>query len=76
MKVVILTAEEAPSELQSADATVYKPDSFEGQKYAQLYGAMDWPTVIITRDDGALVEIWQGNWPTLAQIQYHSKASL
>lgn len=35
-------------------------DTLAGAAAAELYGAMDYPTLIIARDTGELVNQWQG----------------
>lgn len=46
-------------------------DSVEGISFNQLYDLVDFPSVVITRDDGQLVQRWQTNLPTYNDLIAH-----
>ena len=45
-------------------------DSPDGSQLSQLYTIYDYPALLITRDDGQLVQLYQQKWPLLSEIRY------
>ncbi|MBW3537942.1 hypothetical protein KY386_00440 [Candidatus Parcubacteria bacterium] len=52
------------------DSKLVEADSPEGSSICQLYDLVARPAVVLTRDDGTLVERWQGGWPLASEISY------
>lgn len=44
-------------------------DSHEGAALTELYDAVDRPALILTDMDGRLHQIWQGQLPSISEIQ-------
>lgn len=45
-------------------------DSIEGQMKCKAYDIMGYPAVLATKDDGALLKLWQGDpLPTINDVQ-------
>lgn len=42
----------------------YDPDERRGGKIAEVYGVMDFPSVIVLSEDGSVLGSWQGELPT------------
>lgn len=45
-------------------------DSREGQQLAELYDVLSRPAVLLTRDDGQLVESWQNGLPLADEVSH------
>lgn len=42
----------------------YDPDDRRGGEIAEVYGVMDFPSVIVLSEDGSVLGSWQGELPT------------
>ena len=51
-------------------------DTPEGSQRAQLYQIYDYPAILITRDDGQLVQLYQQKWPLLSEIRHQMNPQL
>ena len=51
-------------------------DTPDGSQLAQLYQIYDYPGILITRDDGQLVQLHQQKWPLLSEIRYQMNPHL
>ena len=49
--------------IQSVDA-----DTIEGSQLSEVYGVMDYPSVVIISEDGAVRGFWQGNLPGEGEV--------
>ena len=48
------------------------PDSRRGIDLAQLYGVVEYPTIIATTEDGQLRNMWRGlPLPTIDEVSYY-----
>ncbi|MCY4088907.1 MAG: hypothetical protein OXF49_02150 [Candidatus Saccharibacteria bacterium] len=47
---------------------VINVDSRQGDQLSRLYDLMDYPSVVVVRDDGVQVESWQGKLPYLEDL--------
>lgn len=45
-------------------------DSVQGISLTQLYDLPGRPALVLTRDDGTMVERWQGQLPLVADVSY------
>lgn len=47
----------------------------EGSHLAQLYGVMEYPTIIATADDGTMQQIWTGTdkLPLMNDLAYYAQ---
>lgn len=59
--------------LQVEEVDVDTPD---GSQLSQLYQIYDYPAILITRDDGQLVQLYQQKWPLLSEIRYQMNPRL
>lgn len=50
-------------------------DSIEGSQMSQLYGAMEFPTVIATSNDGSMQQMWSGidKLPLMNDLAYYAQ---
>jgi hypothetical protein len=47
----------------------------QGLYLAQLYGAMQFPCVMVTTDEGALQQLWQDKMlPLISDVAFYGKA--
>jgi hypothetical protein len=46
----------------------YDPVSRRGAELAETYGAMSFPAVVITSEDGAVRGFWQGGFPSPSEV--------
>lgn len=51
-------------------------DSREGAALTELYDAMDRPAVLVTNDEGVLVQMWQGSLPAVSEVSAAYGAAL
>lgn len=51
-------------------------DGREGAAKMQVYGIMQYPTVLATRDDGQLLKMWEGVIPTISDVEYYARGEL
>jgi hypothetical protein len=63
---------------RSLDATrvMYRSidaDSEEGAVLSELYGIMRRPAVLVTQEDGALVQLWQNHLPSADEVAYSAR---
>jgi hypothetical protein len=46
----------------------------EGVDIAELYGIVQYPAVLATAEDGAMLQLWQGNTlPLMNEVMYYDK---
>ena len=76
MKLLIISRDEIPGDDVHWPYELMSPDSPQGQRVAQLYGATQYPACIVARSDGALVQLLQGKMPTSAELSYHMNGSI
>lgn len=62
--------EEAGSQFRDLLVENYDGDSRESVGKLESYDILNTPAVIVTRDDGAPLGIWQHRLPTLDEIAY------
>lgn len=50
-------------------------DSADGAHLVQLYGVMEYPAIIATKDDGQLQQMWQGvdKLPLMNDLAYYAQ---
>ena len=46
-------------------------DSSDGASLVELYDAVAYPAVLVLRDDGQMVKMWQGMVPTSDDVSQH-----
>ena len=52
-------------------------DSQEGTAIAQTYAIVNYPAIMVTRDDGNVVESWQGEeLPKVEDVRYYAEPPL
>lgn len=44
-------------------------DSLEGQMKCKTYDIVRYPSVLATKEDGAILQLWQGDLPTINAVQ-------
>ncbi len=82
MRAIILITTPGPNEREAlrfvqdldrlrVEAEIVEADSREGIAMRELYDVMATPAVVVAKDDGALVEMWQGSWPQLSEVSYN-----
>ena len=82
MKVLILFPAGSPDERQAEQfakrleelrtpAELIESDSREGIAARASYDLTAAVAVVVTRDDGTMVERWQGDWPLAEDISYN-----
>lgn len=54
--------------LNSIKLESYDPNSRRGSELAQVYGAMDYPAVVLLSEEGAVLGFWQGRLPGGSEI--------
>jgi hypothetical protein len=48
------------------------PDSIRGANFCAVYDVVEYPTVIVTTDDGQLVNMWRGvPLPLIDEVSYY-----
>jgi len=49
-------------------------DSVEGEQMKTHYDVLQFPAIIVCRDDGSYVESWdeRDKWPTVSELSYYS----
>ena len=86
MRAIIVLTHDSPQERQSEgmvrDLTRYVvtpemvlADSREGVAMRESYGLVTTPAVLVLRDDGSLVQHWQGEWPMASDVSYYYHSS-
>lgn len=84
MKVLIFVEESGPESRAAAElvekvkvdvdnVVSYQWGDEDTGNIASLYDIYTTPAVLITRDDGTFVELWQGQLPTASEIIYRGK---
>jgi thiol-disulfide isomerase/thioredoxin len=50
-------------------------DSIEGSEKAELYGVMEYPTVLALKDDGQMQQMWSGvdKLPLMNDLAYYAQ---
>ena len=50
-------------------------DSLEGIEIIKLYEVMQFPAIIVFRDDGSFIESWieRDKWPTISELSFYSQ---
>lgn len=50
-------------------------DSTQGIDIAQLYDIMQFPAIVVFRDDGSFVDSWaeRDKWPTVSELSYYNE---
>ena len=53
-------------------------DQPDGIAMAQLYGVMRYPSLLVLREDGTLIQNWEGDdaLPRLEEINYYASSNL
>ncbi len=47
------------------------PETVAGEKFAQLYDILQYPAVVVTDDDGRLINMWKGTpMPQIDEVSY------
>lgn len=55
-----------------AALTVVDPDSTEGLRLGSLYDIVEYPTIIATKEDGEMRNLWRGlPLPTIQEVSYY-----
>jgi hypothetical protein len=50
-------------------------DSREGVAMASLYDIVQYPAILATRNDGAILKVWEGtNLPLMDEVAYYSQS--
>ncbi len=49
-------------------------DSPEGVAKCQLYGVVQYPSIIAIDDNGVLLKGWEGNLPLMDELSYYTQA--
>jgi hypothetical protein len=57
-------------ERRQVKAKLIEADSPQGTSLTQLYDLPARPALVLTRDDGTMVERWQGQLPLVADVSY------
>lgn len=58
---------------EDAKVEVLNVDSREGNAMATLYDVMQYPCILVTRDDGSLLKSWEGpNFPLMDEVAYYT----
>lgn len=81
MKVFVLTREDVGGEFDfkqflrrltdlGINYQFIDADSKEAVSYLELYNITDFPAIIITKDDGSLIELWQKDFPSPENISH------
>ncbi len=51
---------------------VIDPDSVDGAEFCRLYDVVEYPTIVATKDDGQLRELWRGTpFPLIDEVSYY-----
>lgn len=50
-------------------------DSIQGIEIAKLYDIMQFPSIVVFRDDGSFVESWldREKWPTISELSFYNQ---
>ena len=54
--------------LNSIKVESYDPNSRRGSELAQVYGAMDYPAMVLISEEGTVLGFWQGSLPGASEI--------
>lgn len=47
------------------------PETIAGERFAQLYDILQYPAVVVTDDDGRLINMWKGTpMPQIDEVSY------
>jgi len=58
---------------EASNLEVVDVDSRDGSAEAALYGAMNYPAILGLRDDGTVVQSWEGeNFPLMDELAYYT----
>jgi hypothetical protein len=49
-------------------------DSVEGVEAAKLYDILQFPAIVVFKDDGSIVQSWveRDKWPTASELSYYN----
>ncbi|MEI6850624.1 MAG: hypothetical protein WCK26_01500 [Candidatus Saccharibacteria bacterium] len=51
---------------------IINPDTEEGTQFCDIYGIVEYPTIIATSDDGVMQNCWNGlPLPTISEVSYY-----
>ena len=50
-------------------------DSVQGVEIAKLYDIMQFPAILVFKDDGSYVDSWveRDKWPTVSELSYYNE---
>lgn len=50
-------------------------DSVQGLEIAKLYDIMQFPSIVVFKDDGSFIESWldREKWPTISELSYYNQ---
>lgn len=50
-------------------------DSIQGIEIAKLYDIVQFPSIVVFRDDGSFVESWldREKWPTISELSFYNQ---
>jgi hypothetical protein len=80
MKVIVFTSEEGPETRAAKDmgasleadgysVAYYTTEDEQAHTLQELYDIYSYPSFVVTQDDGAFVERWQGSVPLESDIK-------
>ena len=50
----------------------FNPDTIRGEQLCSAYDIVEYPTILVTSDDGAMLKIWNGlPLPTIMDLSYY-----
>ena len=50
------------------------PETIEGERFAGVYDILQFPAVVVTDDDGRLLQMWKGTpMPQIDEVSYFAK---
>ena len=50
-------------------------DSIQGIEIAKLYDVVQFPAIVVFRDDGSFIESWldREKWPTISELSFYNQ---
>lgn len=50
-------------------------DSIQGAEIAKLYDIVQFPSIVVFRDDGSYIESWidREKWPTISELSFYNQ---